>query len=80
MAELHDQLVEVLRDHRGQIMTRQQIIELVQAKFPDKSEDSIQIKDHAKPYYPKASVCSICRNDESRRLLDWVRRGRYKVR
>ena len=73
-------MAEALQDHKDQILRPRQIIGLVLAKFPHTVKDSIQVKDHEKPWYPRAPVCSVCRNDESNRLLDQVGWEQYKVR
>ena len=80
MSKIHDFIAEAIKEHKGQILSYTQIRELVLRKFSNTVELSVVVKDHAKPWYPKASNCSICVNSESKRLLDWLGKGRYMVR
>ena len=80
MGKIHNSLAEALEEHKGQILSSQQIKGLVLQMFPNIMKSSIVVKDHAKPFYTIAPNCSVCVNDESKRLLDWLEWGQYKVR
>ena len=80
MAKVHELLAEALNDRIGKVLSNKEIIELTLRKFPGVvKESSIVIKDHAKPSYPHAPNCR-CVDDDTKRLFDWLGRGRYRVR
>ena len=80
MGKVHDLIAGALKGRKGQVLSNQEIINLVLAKFPVSVKwSSIVVKDHAKPPYPHAPNCP-CIRDEATRLFDWPGSGQYRVR
>lgn len=75
--KIHDNLTRLLRSNKGREISRPELINLYQRKYPNENVDWVQATDHCINRTNKGA-CWCAKTDAA--IFEWIEKGLYKIR